>query len=344
MDINWRVTDDGLLIGALHDGTETTMMYLNQEVSSRATTKGGAIQRAAHEGFRTINVGIGPSRWGRNNVRKNVNYGITDTDAGLRDIQRRSDEAIETLKRKLTLMLGDDTPSFLSQARYRGLVKLAEEIRGSYPEAADIIDEWKQKDGDMRRVYSKANALLTGRTMKAYEQLCVVICRELTAKKVSRIVIEKAILKKVAANEKKNQPVALQKSARYRQSAGLSIFVQKLKQIAPKHGKTVVEREAAYTTQNHFNCGQTIDFGHLRRKQCSRCGEVVDQDDNAAKNLRAADLDAGTGTVEEVKGVSPDAITWEFSVARVAINGEIKQKRKVVIVVEPQKDEKPVAS
>jgi hypothetical protein len=67
-------------------------------------------------------------------------------------------------------------------------------------------------------VTRKLSDLLDGRIKRSYDQLVHHLCRRLSEPSIKRIAIEENFLKRVAEAEKKYQPEAIQKSARYRQA------------------------------------------------------------------------------------------------------------------------------
>jgi hypothetical protein len=333
LDLNWRVLPNGaLLLGMVADGTDDTMIEFDMERSAKATDQGGMIETSSQGGFRVISLGVGPSRWGRNNLRQSVNYSVPDTFAGASIIRSLRDKAKDELKIQIDRMLGDDSPSYLSLCGARGLKQLAKELDASHPEVSEVIRLWAVKDEDVYRVTLKISALLSGRMKRGYEQLAHHLCRKLAARGITRIAIEKNFLKAIAEAEKKYQPVALQKSAQYRQSVGASNFILVLDNIGAKYGITLVRRDAAYTTTRCRFCGGKCEFGAKRTAQCPGCSLVIDQDQNAAHNLRDAEMEEISNPApQEVKEDNTNLFSWTLTIGRVSPDGELRQKRDLLL-------------
>lgn len=342
LDLNWRVLPDrGIMIGMLTDGEDDTMIVVDMNRSSAATDDGGMLQTGVEGGFRIVSMGVGPSRWGRNNTRKGRNFGIADTLDGLRAIRQLRDKAKDDLKIRIEKAMGGQTPSHLSACGVRGLKKMADEVEENFPAVADEIRGWATKDQDLYRVLEKASRLLDGRMERGYEQLARYICRNLAQKGIRRISMEETFLEKIAEAEKKYQPVALQKSARYRQAVGLSRFINILSQIGAKFGITLDRNHGAYTTTKCRFCGEKCEFGQGRTAQCPGCSRLIDQDQNAAHNLRNIGISLLNGDVEtagtkEDPSTSARTPTWTLTIGRISINGELKQKRDLLLSVRPQ--------
>jgi hypothetical protein len=334
LDLNWRVLPDaGILLGMLTDGNEDTVIIVDLNRSPRATDKGGMIDTYSEGGFRVVSFGVGPSRWGRNNVRTGVNYGVPDTFDGTRLIRELRDNAKDEVKIRIKRMLGEETPSYLSLCGVRGLKQLAQELEATQPEVSAEIQRWAIHDEDLYRVTRKLSDLLDGRIKRGYEQLAHHLCRRLSERGIKRIAIEENFLKKVAEVEKKYQPEALQNSARYRQAVGASNMISTLEHIAGKYGISLSRRKAAYTTSRCRFCEATCEFGAKRTAQCPGCLRVIDQDQNAAHNLRSAELAEvnSPGSQGEVQEPVGKPYCWTITIGRVSRDGEIRQKRDLLL-------------
>jgi hypothetical protein len=330
LDLNWRVLPSGgILLGMLTDGNEDTLIVFDMDRSAHATDEGGMIETYSEGGFRVVSLGVGPSRWGKNNIRKSVNYGVPDTFDGARQIRVLRDKAKDKLKIRLARMLGEEAPSYLSLCGARGLKQLAQELEAVHPEVSAEILQWVVQDADICRVTRKLSSLLDGRIKRGYDQLAHHLCRKLSKDGIKRIAIEKNFLKTVAEAEKKYQPEALQNSARYRQAVGASNMIRILEHIAAKYGITLSRREAAFTTSRCRFCGAICEFGAKRSTQCPGCSRVIDQDQNAAHNLRNAELNEinSPALQEETKQV----YSWTLTIGRVSPQGEIRQKRDLLL-------------
>lgn len=344
LDVNWRVLPSGeILIAMLADGKDDTMITLSMDRSSAATDQGGMIVAGAEGGFRTVSLGVGPSRWGRHNVAIGVNYGIPDTFAGLRTIRHLRDTAKDELKIRIAKAMGDETPIYLTACGARGLKKMADEIEARFPETAKDIRDWSVQDRDYCRVLRKASDLLDGRLRRGYDQLAHQLCRVLAPRGIRVISIEEHFLKKIAEAEKKEQPVALQKSARYRQAVGVGRFIDILGQIGIKYGIALKRNNAMYTTALCRFCAAKCEFDGRRTMQCPGCSRVIDQDQNAAHNLRMAEITQMTQeqTVSEAAPVSGS--TMIVTIGRVTIDGVLKQKRDVAISFSEENQREEVA-
>ncbi len=337
LDLNWRVLPDGgILLGMLTDGDkdEDAMIIFDMNRSPRATDNGGMIDTYSEGGFRVVSFGVGPSRWGRNNVRTGVNYGVPDTFDGARQIRELRDKAKDELKIRIERMLGEEAPSHLSLCGVRGLKQLAREFETTQREVSDEIRRWAIHDEDLYRVMRKVSDLLHGRIKRGYDQLAHHLCRRLSDRGIKRLAIEENFLKKVAEVEKKYQPEAIQKSSRYRQAVGVSNMIGTLEHIARKYGISLSRRKAAYTTSRCRFCAATCEFGAKRTAECPGCLRVIDQDQNAAHNLRSAELAKITtpGPQNEVQESVERPYSWTITIGRVSPEGEIRQKRDLLLI------------
>jgi transposase len=334
LDLNWRVLPSGgILLGMLTDGAEDTMIVFDMDRSANATDQGGMIETFSEGGFRVVSLGAGPSRWGRNNLRKGVNYGVPDTFAGSRQIRELRDKAKDELKIRIKRMLGEETPSYLSLCGARGLKQLAEAFDTNHADVSAEIQQWAIHDTDLLRVTRKLSEQLDGRLKKGYEQLAHHLCRKLSKRGIKRIAIEENFLKHVAEAEKKYQPEAIQRSAYYRQSLGLSNMIGTLDHIGGKYGIVLCRRKAAYTTSRCRFCGAICEFGAKRTTQCPGCSRVIDQDQNAAHNLRNSELDEinAPATQEAAQEEAEQVYSWTLTIGRISPKGEIRQKRDLVL-------------
>ena len=317
----------------LADGEEDTMIVFDMDRLARATAEGGMIDTYSEGGFRVISLGVGPSRWGRNNIRKGANYGVPDTFTGSRQLRELRDKAKDKLKIRIERMLGEETPSYLSLCGARGLKQLAEAFEANHPDVSAEIQQWIIHDADLLRVTRKLSEQLDGRLKKGYEQLAHHLCRKLSKRGIKRIAIEENFLKHVAETEKKYQPEAIRRSAYYRQSLGLSKMIGTLEHIGRKYGIVLCRRKAAYTTSRCRFCSATIEFGAKRTAQCPGCSRVIDQDQNAAYNLRNAELDEinAPATQEVMQEEAAQVYSWTLTIGRISPEGEIRQKRDLVL-------------
>jgi transposase len=231
-------------------------------------------------------------------------------------------------------MLGEEAPSYLSLCGVRGLKQLAQELEATQPEVSAEIQRWAIHDEDLYRVTRKLSDLLDGRIKRGYDQLAHHLCRKLSERGIKRIAIEGNFLKKVAEAEKKYQPEAIQKSARYRQAVGPSNMISTLEHIAGKYGISLSRRKAAYTTSRCRFCEATCEFGAKRTAQCPGCLQVIDQDQNAAHNLRSAELAEinDPGSQQEVQESVEQPYAWTITIGRVSREGEVRQKRDLLLV------------
>lgn len=292
LDLNWRVLlSGGILLGMLADGSEDTMIVFDMDRSARNRRRrhdrhvfGRWLPRWLPRG-RAFAVG------GRNNLRNGVNYGVPDTFAGSRQIRELRDKAKDKLKFRIERILSDETPSYLSLCGARGLKQLAHEFDDTHPDASAENQQWAIHDADLLRVTRKLSKLLNGRLKRGYEQLAHHLCSKLSKRGIRRIAIEENFLKHVAEAEKKYQPEAIQRSACYRHSLGLSHMIATLEHIGRKYGIVLCRHKAAYTTSRCRFCRATIEFGAKRTAECHGCSRIIDQDQNAAHNLRNAELD-----------------------------------------------------
>lgn len=338
LDFNWRRLRDGsLLIGMLSDGKDDLMIQVDPKKSPTATDRGGMISYRAANDSRIVTMALGSSRWGRNNLQKNANYGVSDTLDGAQQIRQMRDEAKDNLKRSISVLMGNDTPPHLSRCGARGLKEIAATVQKSHLAVAQEIAAWAVKDADYLRVLRKISTLLDGRLKKGYEQLAVFLFKRLSERGIRTIAIEEKFLKRVAEAEKKYQPAALQKSARSRQALGIGQFAQILEHIGSKHGISLVRKKAAHTSSRCGHCGETILFDGKRVAECPGCKKLIDQDQNAAHNLRDAQLHDTAHTPEKVVVPTVEA-SWTLTIGRCSPSGEVRQTRDLLLIRPREKE------
>jgi transposase len=343
LDLNWRVLPaGGILLAMVTDGDEDTMIVFNMDRSSRASDEGGMIETYSEGAFSVVSLGVGPSRWGRNNIAKNVNYGVPDTFSGARKIRQLRDKAKDELKIRIDRMLGEEAPAYLSLFGPGGLKQLAHQLDTTHPDVSAEISQWAVYDEDILRVMRKLSGLLDGRVKRGYDQLAHHLCHRLSGKGIKRIAIKENFLKTVAEAEKKYQPPALQSSARYRQAVGASNWINALEHIAAKYGIVLSRRDAAHATTSCRFCKTTCDFGPHRTVQCPGCSRVIDQDQNAAHNLRNAELeDVNNPTPKEaVLEHAAPGFSWTLTIGRVTPDGELRQTRDLVLTAKAKESTK----
>jgi len=84
---------------------------------------------------------------------------------------------------------------------------------------------------------------------------------------------------------------------------GFADFVHKLEWVAFKRGVTVTKIDRWYpSSKTCSNCGCVQDMPlHERIFECAACGQVLDRDHNAAKNIKR--VGASTRRLEAVSPV-----------------------------------------
>lgn len=109
------------------------------------------------------------------------------------------------------------------------------------------------------------------------------------ASKYGRVAIEKLNLKDIAEVKDKDEVLGATIRAN-RVIASLYSLTLALKDACAKRNSNLAQLDAAYTTSRCSTCGTNNNVGSDRIFACSGCGEVHDQDVNAAKNLYALDV------------------------------------------------------
>lgn len=113
----------------------------------------------------------------------------------------------------------------------------------------------------------------------------------LFAKQMARyktVVVERLDLRDFAehpAPGEAKEPPELVAARGRRHFAALSELLGCLAQMTAKDGAKLLETNPADSTSIHASCGSKEDVGSKLMHTCSSCGEVYDQDENAAKNL-----------------------------------------------------------
>ena len=109
------------------------------------------------------------------------------------------------------------------------------------------------------------------------------------ASKYGRVAIAKLNLKDIAVVKDKDSVLGASIRAN-RVIASLYSLTLALKNACAKRDSNLAQLDAAYTTSRCSTCGTNNNVGSDRIFACSGCGEVHDQDVNAAKNLYALDV------------------------------------------------------
>jgi hypothetical protein len=146
---------------------------------------------------------------------------------------------------------------------------LAQELERTQPEVSAEIQRWAIHDEDLYRVTRKLSDLLDGRIKRGYDQLAHHLCRRLSERGIKRIAIEENFLKKVAEAEKKYQPVAIQRSARYRQAVGPSNMISTLEHIAGNAERRHTPLPAAVSAKPHVSSAQSAPRNALDASKSS---------------------------------------------------------------------------
>jgi hypothetical protein len=274
IDVGWRRTKTGIKIATAYDPTRKQSKEIHLDLASSPT------DTKVREQFV---IRMGPNRSWRRHPILNMLEGDNVFDA-LSALQHKQDTALEFLKLQIRDILGEDTPTGLKMSGRSGLKKMFELFPQKSPELIAVIEEWQKIDAKFRDTYGSARKNLAGRLEKGYEMVARDLCGWLQGH-VGRIVIEEAFLQKSAEHVSIDDPMSLRRAAKYRQIAAPGVFLTKLQNVARSYGLQLEKRPGANTTTNCYHCGFSNAPSKGLNYFCGGCGELIDQDLNAAANL-----------------------------------------------------------
>jgi transposase len=274
VDIGWRRTETGIKIATVYDPTRKQSKEIHLDLNSAPT------DTKVREQFV---IRMGPDRtWRRHPILRTLE-GDNSFDA-LSRWQRKQDAAKNVLKIKIQDILAEQTPVWLKEAGRSGIRKLLELFPQHSPELIAAIEQWQKIDEEYTSISGPARKKLARRLEKGFEMVSRDLCGWL-AGHVGRIVIEEPFLKKSGERVSADSSIVLQRSTKYRHIAAPGTFLTKLQNIAPSYGLRVEKLPHADRTTRCYHCGFLNPSSENLYNVCGGCGNLINQDVNAAANL-----------------------------------------------------------
>ena len=292
IDVGWRKFADYIRIGYLIDSTG------HQEELRLPLAIGGCKSR----------------RFNKRNQHKPGFYPMPENYDQLRALQGQRDTALDTMKARMSELIGADLPS-QSLMRRGALCRILSELEvlsegqavllrhdgtevpvrdelvalptTTRQQLAKALSDWLAQDQKVLRTESAARAHAVNYRKAIYGQYAA----ELT-KRYDTLYVELMSFKDIVEGHKddiREQKVTPDRANRHHQASAAAEFLQTLKTTAKRTGCDVVKRKAATSTSKHWQCGTTMVTGPQLMLQCPSCGVYIDQDENAARNLLSGD-------------------------------------------------------
>lgn len=159
---------------------------------------------------------------------------------------------------------------------YPGWAKAVEILKDSSSEPAQ---SWLNRSTNIRRERNNKHAKLERQRLNAYRNYAAELVDA-----SDQIHVEKLDLRRLLANDSKQGP----NQKRQQRFAAVSILQDCIKHACTRAGKQFKLVEAYSTTAMHLECGFLNSPSQDQLVICKGCGEVYDQDINAAKNIAAS--------------------------------------------------------
>jgi hypothetical protein len=225
----------------------------------------------------------------------------------LADLQHIQDQHLNEAKAALHTWLAsqDAAPGWMGDVSHLGewrsrtrMEKLAKAMPADGdPELRRILEMWLERHRHLTRWEEN----LRDQVMRCRREIYRRWVRQL-ASTHGMIIVEKFDLRRVSAHGDEEAKCTRPLAGDQRVIAAVSVLRHTLKAAGQ-----VVEVNAAYSTQHCSWCGneENWDAARLVLHGCSRCGELFDQDHNAARNLLRSHIGAN-GAERSFSGIGPD--------------------------------------
>jgi hypothetical protein len=279
-DIGWRRTEEGIRFGTLYEPATKTIreLIIDLQKSPKDPTK--------RVPFR---IDLGPTRWEKRNITELLpkwkpGDGIPNALQIKDSLHARRDYLKDTAKILLRKHLEELTPAWLEKAGRNGLLHLKEEFKDDV-DVQEILDTWVKNDEQLGKLALRYSRRVTARVEYGQKQLAHDICRHLQQKSITRLVVEKNFLAKLAQHHDNNDPESLKRSQKYRQFAAVGRFISLLKNTAVKYGIMIETYDAVNTSRMCQYCNHLNPATEKEKMNCEACGREVKLDENASINL-----------------------------------------------------------
>lgn len=165
------------------------------------------------------------------------------------------------------------------------VLKWAQERFEGDEELFAVLETWRHQDKHLIDYWSRLQAKVIDRRKHLYRNWAVKLTR-----KYARVLIEDMDLRTFQEHQGPEEEGNDAQARHYRKDAALSVLVLALKEAAVKRGCEIVLVNPAWTTRACHNCGviEQWDPANEISHKCTACGEMWDQDVNAAKNILAS--------------------------------------------------------
>jgi len=311
LEIGWRRTEEGIRFGTLYEPVHSTIRELTINLQRSPKDQGSRVPFC---------IDMGLNRWEKRNIaqlflkrKPGEELQFSKLSDSIRQVaslfpewkpgdtipnmlgvksalQNRLAYVMNTAKIQLRKHLGEQTPAWLDKAwldkagRYE-LRRLQKKELKDDAEAQAILNTWRTNDEAINKLIRFYAARSTRRMEYGQIQVAHDVCRYLRDKGVSRLVVESKFVAKVAQQQDNYDPVALQRSQKYRQFAAPAKFLEKLKNTAMKYGIVIRHHTALNISGICHYCDHLNPPTEKESYQCENCKRVVKQDPNAAINL-----------------------------------------------------------
>jgi len=308
LDVGWRRTEVGIRFGTLYEPTSWTVRELVMDFEQSPKD---------HKDRVPFRFDMGPTRWEKRNITRlfpdwKPGDGIPNALEIRTALQTRRDYFKDTAKILLRKHLGEKTPAWLEKAGRSGLLRLKEEFKDDV-DVQGILNTWGKNEEEIGTLAAAYSKKVTTRIEYNQLQIAHDVCRYLKQKGITRLILEKNFLAKIALHQENTDPVSLKRSQKYRQFAAVGRFISLLKYTAVKYGIVTEPYEAMNTTRMCQYCNHLNPSTEKDRFQCEACGRTIDQDYNAAVNLsrfacdpKLAKLALGNGNESEEDAQTPE--------------------------------------
>jgi hypothetical protein len=149
-------------------------------------------------------------------------------------------------------------------------------------------EAWRKQDAHLYDWESNLRDKVTRRRREAYRVFAAQVARRYKA-----VILEHFDLRRVARKAAPEGEADANQAARHHRTwAAVSTLRQAIIDACEREGLDVITMPSAYTTRTCHQCGSVESWDQAEQilHRCSQCGDVWDQDRNAAINLLAAGL------------------------------------------------------
>jgi hypothetical protein len=308
LHIGWRKEGSEVWPAMLYDPSQT-----GREAFERVVVDLGLPPEKTqnHTPFR---VNMGPSRIGRRSpywvtVKENSTalraephaddaVQVQDTWEGIELLSSWRDGRKDVFKSLLMTTLGSASKN-LVKAGARTLHEIGATLTD--PVLVTAYKAWAKEDMEISELITEYSNRVTARLDNGYSRIAHDICKKLSERGISTLVIQDTLLAKVAKKDPKKKKdkqkqkeseadkAILERSQKNRQHVAPALLLQKVAGLAETYGLNVKKVDNAFISRMHNDA--EIECNHInpasadRLIQCEACLKMYDQDQNACRNM-----------------------------------------------------------